>query len=143
MISIIGIIKQILYMRCRKMKIFHLSHCFPEPFLLCYVHIFFFSCNRHCLYQIAIAGITGNADQILFIGIIQKVHLLYHILRCQILILDHRIIHGIRDPTHIFKITFQIDRCLIQKLHCIFRHHCFHSVSEQMVHGNTESSHGK
>ena len=104
------------------MEIFQLIFCILKPFLGRNRRILFFICHRCRLNELSVVRITGNADQVILICLIQQRHFFVQIFIFQILILDHTVIHRIGNPSHAAQIILQIDRCLLQQLAGVFLH---------------------
>ena len=126
-----------------KMKVFHLSDRLRKPFLFCHIKIRLFFGYRCRIHQITLSRKTGNTNQILLICLIEQPQLRSHRIFFQIFIFNDTVVHGIGNPPHAFQITFQVHGCLIQQLLRALRHHAFHTVHKQMIHGNAEHAHGE
>ena len=115
------------------MKVLHLSDRIDKPFLPHNIQIAFLICDRSCRYQISLIRVTGNADQVILICLIEQIHFLIHRIHGKILILDDTVIHRIGNTAHIPKIGFQIDRGLVQKLLGTLDRHIFHTIDKTVI----------
>ena len=128
-------------MRCGKMKILKFSGSIPKPFLFLYINVSFLCCNRSCSRQISVICVTGYTDQLVFISLIEKRHRIIQTLTSNICILDHRIIHGIRNPAHIPQIILQVDRSLVQQLPGIFYGKILCLSGKLLIKHNSKKTH--
>ena len=100
-ITVGRIVKEVLYMGDGKMKVFQLAYRILKPLLPEHGNARLDIGNRRCCHQLSVTGIAGNADKIVLIGLVKKIHLLIQSIDSQILILNDTVIHGIGDPPHV------------------------------------------
>ena len=128
-------------MRRGKMHVLHLSRRLRKPFLIHDVEVVLLRGNRRRRNQSSVVGIAGDADQIVLVRLIEKVHLLIKRVRRQILVLNNAVVHGVGNTPHVAQIPLQIDCRLVQQLLRALRRHIFHFIDKTVVQGNPQNTH--
>ena len=123
------------------MHVLHLSRRLRKPFLIHDVEVVLLRGNRRCSNQSSVVGIAGDADQIVLVRLIEKVHFLIKRVRRQILVLNNAVVHGVGNTPHVAQITLQIDCRLVQQLLRALRRHIFHFIDKTVVQGNPQNTH--
>ena len=128
-------------MKFRKMQIFHFIPGIGKPALFCNIHIFLYTAYRGRTDQLSIFRKTGYTYQTVLIHLIKEIQFLRDIVCFHIYLLDHIIVHGIRNPHHITQIIIQINLHLIDQLTIIIEHHFLRRSSIALIKKSANKHH--
>ena len=137
-VPVVWIIKEILYMRQGEVQVFHLILRADKPGFPCHIEIRFDDRTRRCGDQVSARGKQRKGNQGILVCLVKEVHRFIDISIREVLILDHRVIHRIRQFAHTEKLVFQCYRCPLRQLFRALHHHASGTVGKLPVKRHTD-----